>query len=71
MKERNEMCSLWKRSVQWDKMTAGQKWLSVWFSLSIVGLVFCGEGLLPTAIALANFASAAYFTVRNVPMEDE
>jgi len=70
MKE-TSMCSLWKQSVQWDKMTAKQKLISVWFSLSFVVLGMCGESLLFAIIAVANFGAAAYHVVKYVPMEDE
>ena len=70
MKE-TSMCSLWKQSVQWDKMTAKQKLISVWFSLSFVVLGISGGSLLFMALAVANFAAAAYHVVKYVPMEDE
>ena len=70
MKE-TSMYSLWKQSVQWDKMTAKQKLISVWFSLSFVVLGMCGESLLFAIIAVANFGAAAYHVVKYVPMEDE
>ena len=70
MKE-TSMCSLWKQSVQWDKMTTKQKLISVWFSLSFVVLGMCGESLLFALIAVANFGAAAYHVVKYVPMEDE
>ena len=70
MKE-TSMCSLWKQSVQWDKMTSKQKLISVWFSLSFVVLGMCGESLLFAIIAVANFGAAAYHVVKYVPMEDE
>lgn len=70
MKE-TSLCSLWKQSVQWDKMTGKQKLISVWFSLSFVGLGLGGENLLVALIAVANFAAAAWCVVKYVPMEDE
>lgn len=70
MKE-TSMCSLWKQSVQWDKMTAKQKLISVWFSLSFVVLGISGESLPFAILALVNFVAAAYHVVKYVPMEDE
>lgn len=71
MKETREMLSLWKHSVQWEKMTRRQKALSIWFSLSFVMVGACGGDMLPLALALVNFGAATYFCVKNVPMEEE
>lgn len=71
MKETIKMCSIWKESVQWDKMTKKQKLLSVWFSLSLVVLGMSGENLLLLVMAAVNFGLSAYLTVKHVPMEDE
>lgn len=70
MKE-TSMCSLWKRSVQWERMTTKQKLISVWFSLSFVVLGISGGSMLFALIAVANFAAAAYHVVKYVPMDDE
>ena len=70
MKE-TSLCSLWKRSVQWERMTVKQKLISVWFGLSFVVLVISGSSMLFMALAVANFAAAAYHVVKHVPMEDE
>lgn len=70
MKE-TSMCSLWKQSVQWERMTTKQKLISVWFSLSFVVLGISGGNMLFLALAVANFAAAAYNVVKYVPMEDE
>lgn len=70
MKE-TSMSSLWKQSVQWDRMTAKQKLISIWFSLSFVMLGLGGESLLVAAVAVANFAAAAYCCVKHVPMDEE
>ena len=71
MKEARNICSLWKKSVQWDRMTTRQKALSVWFSLSFTTLWLCGESLLLASLAVANFGCSVYFLVKCVPMEDE
>jgi len=71
MKETKEIWSLLKHEAQWDRMTAKQKLLTVWFSLSFVLLGLCGESLLFAVIAVANFGLSAYFTTKYVPMEDE
>lgn len=70
MKE-TSLCSLWKRSVQWERMTVKQKLISVWFSLSFVVLGMSGESILFALVAVANFAASAYCVVKYVPMEDE
>lgn len=70
MKE-TSLCSLWKRTVQWERMTVKQKLISAWFSLSFVVLGISGGSLLFLALAVANFAAAAYHVVKYVPMEDE
>ena len=71
MKETKKLYDLWARESQWEKMTIKQKLISVWFSLSFVVLGISGGSLLFTALAVANFAAAAYHVVKYVPMEDE
>ena len=71
MKETKDLCALWKREVRWSRMTRKQKLTSVWFGLSFGLLCICGESLLVTLVVVANFATAAYHVVKNVPMEDE
>lgn len=71
MKETKQMMSLWKQSVQWDKMTGKQKLIAVWFSLSMIVLGMSGGEMLPTILALVNLIAAAYCCVKYVPMEEE
>ena len=56
---------------KWEKLTIKQELISVWFSLSFVVLVISGGNMLFLALAVANFAAAAYHIVKFVPMEDE
>lgn len=71
MKETNDLCSLLKHSANWERMTAKQKMLSVWFSLSFVLIGLSSESLWLAAVLVANFGLAAYHVVKYVPMEDE
>ena len=71
MKETKKLYDLWARESQWEKMTIKQKLISVWFSVSFVVLGISGGSLLFLALAVANFAAAAYHVVKYVPMEDE
>ena len=71
MKETKKLYDLLVRESQWEKMTIKQKLISVWFSLSFVVLVISGGNMLFLALAVANFAAAAYHIVKFVPMEDE
>ena len=71
MKETKKLYDLWARESQWKKMTIKQKLISVWFSLSFVVLVISVGNMLFLALAVANFAAAAYHIVKFVPMEDE
>ncbi|MCR4919207.1 MAG: hypothetical protein K5928_05245, partial [Prevotella sp.] len=68
MKETKKLYDLWARDSQWEKMTIKQKLISVWFSLSFVVLGISGGSLLFMALAVANFAAAAYHVVKYVPM---
>ncbi len=71
MKETKNLSAIWKREVQWSKMTSKQKLTSIWFGLSFCLLSISGESLLVAVLTVANFAAAAYHIVKNVPMEDE
>ena len=71
MKETKKLYDLWARESQWERMTIKQKLISVWFSLSFVVLVISVGNMLFLALAVANFAAAAYHIVKFVPMEDE
>lgn len=71
MKETKKLYDLWAWESQWEKMTIKQKLISVWFSLSFVVLGISGDNMLFLALAVANFAAAAYHVVKYVPMEDE
>ena len=64
-------CSIWKDSVQWDKMTGSQKLISIWFSLSFVGLGVECDSLLVALITVANIYASACCVVKYVPMEDD
>lgn len=71
MKETKKLYDLLALESKWEKMTIKQKLISVWFSLSFVVLVISGGNMLFLALAVANFAAAAYHIVNFVPMEDE
>lgn len=71
MKETKKLYDLLAMESKWEKMTIKQKLISVWFSLSFVVLVISGGNMLFLALAVANFAAAAYHIVKYVPMEDE
>lgn len=71
MKETKNVCDLLKQEAQWERMTAKQRIISIWFSLSFVLLSISGGSLLFAAVAVANFAAAACCMVKNVPMEEE
>ena len=71
MKETKKLYDLLALESKWEKMTIKQKLISVWFSLSFVVLVISGGNMLFLALAVANFAAAAYHIVKYVPMEDE
>lgn len=71
MKETKKLYDLWVQETQWEKMTVKQKFISVWFSLSFVVLAISGSSMLFMALAVANFAAAAYHVVKYVPMEDD
>ena len=71
MKETKKLYDLLALESKWEKMTIKQKLISVWFSLSFVVLVISGGNMLFLALAVANFAAAAYHIVKFVPMEDE
>ena len=71
MKETKKLYDLLAMESKWEKMTIKQKLISVWFSLSFVVLVISGGNMLFLALAVANFAAAAYHIVKFVPMEDE
>lgn len=71
MKETKKLYDLWARETQWERMTIKQKLISVWFSLSLLVLGISGGNMLFLALAVANFAAAAYHIVKYVPMEDE
>ena len=71
MKETKKLYDLLAMESKWEKMTIKQKFISVWFSLSFVVLVISGGNMLFLALAVANFAAAAYHIVKFVPMEDE
>lgn len=71
MKETKKLYDLWARETQWERMTIKQKLISVWFSLSLLVLCISGGNMLFLALAVANFAAAAYHIVKYVPMEDE
>ena len=71
MKETKKLYDLLALEPKWEKMTIKQKLISVWFSLSFVVLVISGGNMLFLALAVANFAAAAYHIVKFVPMEDE
>lgn len=71
MKEATNIWSMWKKSVQWDEMALKQKLISLWFSLSFVGLGLGGNDLIVSIIVVANFAASAYFCVKYVPVREE
>ena len=71
MKETSNMSSLWKKSVQWEKMTLKQKVITVWFGLSFGVLAISGESLLLTVLAAVNFGLSALSVVKNVPTEED
>lgn len=71
MKEAKNVFDLLIMEAQWERMTLKQKLISVWFSLSFVGLFMIGDSVLSSIIAVANFAAAAYYVVKYVQMEDE
>ena len=71
MKETKKLYDLLAMESKWEKMTIKQKLISVWFSMSFVVLVISGVNMLLLALAVVNFAAAAYHIFKYVPMEDE
>ena len=67
-----ELWTLWKKSTGWDEKTSRQKMYSAWFSLSFIPVgMCCNAAWWFIAIAIVNFAAAAYSVVKYVPMTEE
>ena len=71
MKETSNLCALWKRDVQWERMTTRQKLISVWFSVSFIMVALFADSVPMTVLSLANFAASIYCCARYVPMREE
>ena len=67
----NELWQLWKKSVNWEKQSQRQKLICLWFSLSFISLVLCGENFFLAILVLVNFACASRCVVNNVTIPEE
>ena len=70
-KSLKELWSLWKKDVKWDKQSIKQKTISAWFGFSVCFIAICSESLLWLIPAIINFAAAAYYVQKYVPLPDE
>ena len=67
----SELWSLLVKDLEWNKRTAKQRVIIVWFGLSFCLLAFGDESLIIAIPVLLNFAAAAYSVAKHVPVTEE